>query len=96
MNTPPPAEATPELGENARAAGIIFWSGFLAAAIATVICFAFIDPLALVEGLAEGEAPAWWTSRRAVYAVGFFFFWLIGMVAAALCWQLAQPGRRGG
>ena len=90
MNTP--AESTPELGENARAAAIVFWSGFLAAALAMVLCFAFIDPLAI----AEGEAPAWWTSRRTVYAVGFFFFWIIGMVAAALCWQLARPGRRGG
>jgi hypothetical protein len=95
MNTPAestPGTRSPELGENARAAAIIFWSGFLAAALAMVLCFAFIDPLAI----AEGEAPAWWTSRRTVYAVGFFFFWIIGMVAAALCWQLARPGRRGG
>lgn len=91
MNTPP-ADTTPDLGENARAVGVIFWSGFLAAAIATVLCFAFIDP----QAIADGEAPAWWTTRRAVYAVGFFFFWLIGMVAAALCWQLARPARRGG
>lgn len=96
MNTPPaetpPRAAPAELGEGARAAGVIFWSGFLAAALAMVLCFAFIDPLAIVEG----HAPPWWTTRRAVYAVGFFFFWLIGMVAAALCWQLARPGRRGG
>ena len=94
MTTPAetPPEAGPELGENARASGVIFWSGFLAAALAMVLCFGFIDPLAI----AEGEAPAWWTTRRAVYAVGFFFFWLIGMVAAALCWQLARQGRRGG
>jgi hypothetical protein len=96
MNTPP-VDTTPELGENARATAIIFWSGFLAAALAMVLCFAFIDPLALVHGKwPEGEAPPWWATRRAVYAVGFFFFWLIGMVAAALCWQLARPGRRGG
>jgi hypothetical protein len=29
-----------------------------------------------------------------VYAIGFFFFWLIGRVAAALCWQLAGAARR--
>ena len=92
MNSPSPVEGHAELGERARAVGVIFWSGFLAAALAMVLCFAFIDPLAI----AEGETPSWWTTRRAVYAVGFFFFWLIGMVAAALCWQLARPDRRGG
>jgi hypothetical protein len=90
VNTPAP-EATPELGERARAVGAIFWSAFLAAALASVLCFAFVDP----EGIAAGDMPAWWTTRRAVYALGFFFFWLIGLVAAALCWQLARPDRRG-
>ena len=92
MNPPPPAETTQELGERGRAVGVIFWSAFLAAALATVLCFAFIDPLAVLQG----DAPGWWSTRRACYAVGFFFFWLIGLVAAALCWQLARPDRRGG
>ena len=92
MNAPAPTEATAELGERGRAWGAIIWSSFLAAAVGTVLCFAVIDP----EGIAAGEIPSWWTTRRAVYAVGFFFFWLIGMVAAALCWQLARPARRGG
>jgi hypothetical protein len=56
-----------------------------------MLCFAFLDPLEL----AAGEVPSWWTTRRTVYAVGFFFFWLIGLVASALCWQLAQNERRG-
>ena len=77
-----------ELGAKGRAAGVIAWSAFLAAALATMTCFAFVDPLAL----AAGETPAWLSDRLHVYAVGFFFFWLIGLVAAALCWQLA--GRR--
>jgi hypothetical protein len=84
MNTPT-SERT-ELGTGARAAGIVLWSAFLAAALATMLCFAFIDPLEL----AEGQPPSWWTSRLHVYAVGFFFFWVIGLIAAALCWSLAQ------
>jgi hypothetical protein len=93
VSTPsPPAEGAVELGERGRALGVIFWSGFLAAALATILCFAFIDPVAILEG----NAPPWWTTRRAVYAVGFFFFWIVGMVAAGLCWQRARPGRRGG
>ena len=78
-----------ELGIGGRAVGVIIWSAFLAAALATMLCFALLDPLAV----SAGEAPPWWTSRLRVYAIGFFFFWLIGLVAAALCWQLSRPGR---
>jgi len=90
MNTAP-TEAPAALGERARAIGAILWSAFLAAALACLLCFAFLDP----EALAAGDLPSWWTTRRAVYALGFFFFWLIGLVAAALSWQLARPDRRG-
>lgn len=77
-----------ELCTRGRALGVIVWSAFLAAALATMLCFALLDPLAI----AAGEPPGWWTGRLRVYAIGFFFFWLIGVIAAALCWQLA--GRR--
>lgn len=90
MNTPTSDRA--ELGQGARAAIIVLWSAFLAAALATMLCFAFIDPLAL----AEGQPPSWWTSRLHVYAVGFFFFWLVGLVAAGLCWSLARKEKDDG
>ena len=79
------------MNETGRAWGAIVWSSFLSAAVGMVLCFAFVDP----EGIAEGAMPSWWTTRRAVYALGFFLFWLIGLVAAMLCWQLARPDRRG-
>ena len=69
MNAPPPIDDRPELGSGARAAGVVLWSAFLAAAVATMLCFAFIDP----EAIATGAAPSWWSSRLHVYAVGFFF-----------------------
>jgi hypothetical protein len=78
------------LRRGARTAGIMLWSGFLAAALATMLCFAFIDP----KALAAGDAPAWWGSRLHVYAVGFFFFWLVGLIAAFLAWSLAHPRAR--
>ena len=77
-----------ELGGKGRAVGVIVWSAFLAAALATMVCFALVDPLAI----AAGETPAWMSDRLHVYAIGFFFFWLIGLISAALCGQLA--GRR--
>jgi hypothetical protein len=96
MNTPPPAEppeaasqpttGAHELGSRARGIATIAWSGFLAAALATMLCFAFLDP----QALRSGETPEWFGSRLHAYAVGFFFFWLIGVVAAALCWQLTR------
>ena len=80
----------PDLGASGRAWGVIVWSAFLSAALATMLCFAFVAPLAI----ATGETPGWLQDRLHVYAVGFIFFWLIGVVAAALCWQLAAAARR--
>jgi hypothetical protein len=80
-----------DLGSRGRAAGVIVWSAFLAAAMGTMLCFAFLDP----QALAAGDAPAWWESRPQVYAIGFFFFWLVGLAAAALCWNLARPAGSG-
>ncbi|MEO8065021.1 MAG: hypothetical protein ABI821_19995 [Pseudomonadota bacterium] len=74
-----------------RVIGVICWSGFLAAALATMVCFAFVDP----QALAEGHPPAWWTSRSHVYALGFFLFWMTGLTSALLAWFLARPRRRG-
>jgi hypothetical protein len=88
MSTPE-TEPRHELGAGGRAFGAILWSAFLAAALATMLCFALLDPMAI----STGETPSWWTGRLHVYAIGFFFFWLIGLVAAVLCWQLTRPGR---
>lgn len=85
---PPAAPDTPtDLRAGARATGVIVWSAFLAAALATMICFAVIDP----EALGRGETPGWWTTRTRVYAIGFFFLWFTGMLAASLSWYLCRP-----
>ncbi len=91
MSQPPtdPAPETHELGSRARGVAVVAWSAFLAASVATMLCFAFIDP----QALSAGEVPEWWSSRLMVYAVGFFFFWIVGLVAAALCWQLSRSSR---
>jgi hypothetical protein len=91
MSTPPRAEEGTELGGHARAVGAVVWSAFLAAALATMLCFAFIDP----QALAAGQPPPWWSSRLHVYALGFFFFWMTGLIAAGLCWVLGQKRHDG-
>ena len=76
-----------------RVGGVIAWSSFLTASAATMVCFAFLDP----NALADEATPWWWGPRLHVYALGFFFFWAIGFVAAGLAWYLAQGrgmGRR--
>jgi len=78
------------LSRPARVAATIVWSSFLAAALATMFCFAFVDP----DALAEGHPPAWWGPRMHVYALGFFLFWLVGACAATISWSLANARRR--
>ena len=90
MRPPTRVERQRTLSRPARVAGIIGWASFLAAALATMLCFAFLDPQAFLEG----NAPPWWGPRMRVYAIGFFFFWLVGVAAAALSWMLANPRRR--
>lgn len=72
-----------------RAGGVIAWSAFLSAAAATMVCFAFIDP----QAWHDGSPPSWWGDRLHVYAIGFFFFWGVGFVAAGLAWYLGRGGR---
>ena len=90
MTAPANPDGPRTLTRAARVAVIIGWASFLAASVATMVCFAFIDPQAFMDG----SPPSWWSSRMHVYAIGFFFFWLVGMVAAALSWSLARPRRR--
>lgn len=84
------ADRPPAPSRVLRVAGIIGWSSFLAAALATMLCFAFLDP----ESFAEGQLPPWWGPRMRVYGIGFFFFWFVGVAAATLSWTLAHPRRR--
>ena len=69
-----------DLAPRTRVLGLIVWCSFLAAAVATMVCFAYVDPEIALTG--QG-APSWWT-RRTVYAAGFFAFWLACAAASAL------------
>ncbi len=74
------SEPRPDLTPRARSIGVIAWCSFLVAAAATMICFALVDPLAS----SSHGLPQWWTTRRAVYAFGFLFFWGIAAAASGL------------
>jgi len=57
---------------------LILWTSFLMAGVASAVVFAFIDPLdvAIFGSFRPG--------RQALYAAGFFFFWLISALSSLL------------
>lgn len=68
----------------------VSWSSFLAAAVATVLCFAFVDPAPLGAQFPIGGEPV---SRMTLYSLGFLLFWICGAVAAALAVWMLEPRR---
>ena len=70
---------------------VLSWISFLIAAVFTMIFFAFIDPLLVVDAInIEGVE-----SRNAGYAIGFFFLWLNGWIAGWLTLRLVRRKRTG-
>ena len=63
------------------------WPSFLAASLATMFFFAFVDPSVFAEG---AVTPHWPEGRMAGYALGFFFFWAICTLSSALTLYLAR------
>jgi hypothetical protein len=71
-------------------AGVVVWASFLAACLATMVFFAFIDPLLLGQ---DDAPPAWARDRMTGYAVGFFFFWITCALASAFTAFLVETRR---
>lgn len=69
-----------ELSRQQRDALVIGWCSFLTAAVATMIFFGFVDPLALAD-VTEPPLPV---DRMGGYALGFFFFWILAAASATL------------
>jgi hypothetical protein len=59
----------------------LLWASFLAACVATLFFFAFLDPLTLAD---DATPPVWLEDRRTGYAIGLFFFWCVCTIASAL------------
>jgi hypothetical protein len=69
---------------------IVTWPSFLVASIATMICFAFIDPVLIGN---DDYPPPAFDTRMSGYAIGFFFFWLISALSSLLTLYLARTAR---
>lgn len=70
---------------------VLSWISFLTASAFTMLFFAYIDPLVIVDSI----NIAWIESSNAGYAIGFFFFWINGWVAGWLTLRLVRRKRSG-
>ena len=74
----------PRLGQDVA---IVLWPSFLVASVATMVCFAFIDPLLVGN---DDYPPPGFATRMTGYAVGFFFFWLVSSLSSLLTLYLVR------
>ncbi|HEX3122134.1 MAG TPA: hypothetical protein VHQ21_02445 [Rhodanobacteraceae bacterium] len=74
-----------------RRAGAVAWPSFFAAAVASVVFFAIVDP----AELAEITWPHLAISREFGYSIGFFMFWACTMGSSAFtALLLSSRGKR--
>jgi hypothetical protein len=70
---------------------VLSWITFLVAAVFTMLFFAFVDPILIVDA----KNLDLFESSNAGYAIGFFFFWANGWVAGWLTLRLVRRKRSG-
>ena len=74
----------------AQKVGAILWPSFFAAGVATMVFFAFVDPLAL----RDITFPGMELSREAGYTIAFFLFWIATASSSLFTWILLRPASR--
>ena len=85
MRTQPPADARSTLP--ARALRVL-WPAFVMAGVLEMLVFAAVDP----DSLHGPAAPLLAGSRKTVYSVTFFVFWVVTAASAAVTQWLDAPG----
>mgnify|MGYP003507827774 FL=1 len=74
----------------AQKVGAVLWPSFFSACVATMVFFAFIDPLQL----RDISFPGIEISRMAGYSIAFFMFWAAAASACLFTWILLRPSSR--
>jgi hypothetical protein len=82
--TPPPPTHLPSRG--AKAAMMILWPAFLAAAALNALFFSLIDPQDLVVHGVPVEID-----RLAAYAIGFLICFVFSAISSFMTWSLTRP-----
>ena len=75
-----------------QAYGVVVWPSFFAAGVATMVFFAFVDPLQL----RDITLPGLEISRETGYSIAFFLFWSATAGASlftAILMRNAPPGQ---
>ena len=70
---------------------VLSWISFLTASAFTMLLFALIDPLVIVDALNMDA----FDSRNAGYAIGFFFLWANCWIGGWLTLRLVRRKRTG-
>ncbi|ANO50736.1 hypothetical protein [Woeseia oceani] len=83
----PDRDSAHDWGRDTQKIAVLSWISFLTAAVFSVLLFAYIDPLLIVDAV----NVQWIESRNAGYALGFFFLWAQAWVA---CWYTVRLIRR--
>lgn len=74
----------------AQRVGAILWPSFFSAGVATMVFFAFVDPLALRD-ISFPRLPL---TRQAGYTIAFFLFWAATTGSSLFTWWLLRPASR--
>ena len=86
--TPPVFDHPPR--PMAQRVGAILWPSFFAAGVATMVFFAYVDPLVL----RDMTFPELTMTRELGYTVGFFTFWVATSASSLFTWWLLRPASR--
>jgi hypothetical protein len=84
-------ETLPEWSRDTQKFAVLTWISFLVAAAFTMLFFAFVDPLLVVDAINSD----WFESSNSGYAIGFFFIWANGWAAGWLTLRLVRRKRTG-
>ena len=91
MNDPTADDANKDWSRDTVKIAVLSWISFLTASAFTMLLFAFIDPLVIVDAVNVRFIE----SRNAGYAIGFFFLWSNSWIAGWLILRLTRRKRTG-
>ena len=79
----------PEWTRDTQKVAVLSWISFLSACGFSVLLFAFIEPLVIVDAVNIQAID----SREAGYAIGFFFLWAHAWISGWLVLRLVRRKR---
>ncbi len=80
-----------EWSRDTQKIAVLSWISFLTASAFTMLLFAFLDPLVIVDAIGIEALD----SRNAGYAIGFFFLWANCWIGGWLTLRLVRRKRTG-